>query len=58
MCTQKDKTKHYMFFFFFLIFLIYLCRTLIMALTAVHKSTRVHNPVLTSCRQDSDSPPF
>ena len=31
------------FFYFFLIF--YLCRTLIMALTAVHKSTRVHNQV-------------
>ena len=28
------------FFFFF-----YLCRTLIMALTAVHKSTRVHHQV-------------
>ena len=43
-------------FFFYLC----LCRTLIMALTAVHKSTRVHNQggVLTSCRQDSGSTPF
>ena len=33
-----DHCLHFFFLFFF-----YLCRTYIMALTAVHKSTRVHN---------------
>ena len=44
--TLKTFNANFEGFFFLLFFLfIYLCRTLIIALTAVHKSTRVYNQV-------------